>query len=407
MSRYATRADFRSRSPTPRTLVTFGIAVLLTLVLPAAASSQLPSQVTEPFFGLTTDGEKIPGLFEVRATGVSTQPVVDAAQAYLGALDEGQRSEVNFPLDSDEWRHWANFPQLAREGIPLRDLNEDQRAAALALLEAGLSARGFAQARDIMRVSGYVQELMNDPSIYGENLYFVNVFGAPSSTEPWGWQVDGYHLVVNYFVMGDQVVMTPAFWGIEPAVIEEGPLAGMAVLQPEQDDGLALMRSLSPEQQETARIDDAKTGNDIQAAAFQDNRQMEYTGIRADQLEAGQRELLIEVIGNYVRNLDEGHAEVEMDHVREHLDETYFAWIGGSGPDDVFYYRVHSPVVYIEFDHTIPVVLDAGSPPRPSRLHIHSLVRTPNGNDYGKDLLRQHYEETAADPNHSHGGPVD
>jgi hypothetical protein len=27
----------------------------------------------------------------------------------------------------------------------------------------------------------------------------------------------------------------------------------------------------------------------------------------------------------------------------------------------------------------------------PYREHVHSMVRTPNGNDYGKDLLRQHY----------------
>jgi hypothetical protein len=28
---------------------------------------------------------------------------------------------------------------------------------------------------------------------------------------------------------------------------------------------------------------------------------------------------------------------------------------------------------------------------RPTRRHIHVVVRTTNGNDYGKDLLRQHY----------------
>jgi hypothetical protein len=31
-----------------------------------------------------------------------------------------------------------------------------------------------------------------------------------------------------------------------------------------------------------------------------------------------------------------------------------------------------------------------------SQLHIHTIVRTPNGNDYGIDLLRLHYE-------HAHG----
>jgi hypothetical protein len=27
--------------------------------------------------------------------------------------------------------------------------------------------------------------------------------------------------------------------------------------------------------------------------------------------------------------------------------------------------------------------------------HIHVVVRTPNGNDYGKDLLRLHYQQSA------------
>ena len=33
----------------------------------------------------------------------------------------------------------------------------------------------------------------------------------------------------------------------------------------------------------------------------------------------------------------------------------------------------------------------AADPRAPNRQHIHVVVRTPNGNDYGKDLLRQHY----------------
>ncbi|MFW6199342.1 MAG: DUF3500 domain-containing protein, partial [Gemmatimonadota bacterium] len=379
------------------------LAMLDGILALSPAAAQLPSEVTEPFHGVTSDGELQEGLFPVRATGVTTEPVVEAARNLRSVLDSDQRRQATFSLDSDEWRHWANFPQLERRGVPLRQMTDAQREAALDLVRAGLSARGFRQARDIMEVAGYVQELMDDPDIYGEWLYYISLFGEPHSSEPWGWQIDGYHLVVNYFVMGDQVVMTPAFWGIEPADIDEGPLAGTEVLQEEEADGRALMRALTPEQRAQARIDDDKTGNDILATAFQDNRVMEYEGLRADRMSPEQREILLEVIGNYVNNLKEGHARLKMEQVREHLDETRFAWIGGFDEDDVFYYRVQSPVILIEFDHTVPVVLDPGDPPRPSRQHIHSVIRTPNGNDYGKDLLRQHYEEAENDPNHDHG----
>ena len=92
-------------------------------------------------------------------------------------------------------------------------------------------------------------------------------------------------------------------------------------------------------------------------------------------------------------NLRDGHARVQMGDVRRHLDDTHFAWIGGTEPDSVFYYRIHSPVILIEFDHQRPANLRhlANDPAPPNAEHIHTVVRTPNGNDYGKDLLRQHY----------------
>lgn len=102
--------------------------------------------------------------------------------------------------------------------------------------------------------------------------------------------------------------------------------------------------------------------------------------------------------------MEEGHAELRMQQIREHLDDTHFAWLGGTGPEALFYYRIQSPVVLIEFDHTIPIVLDGSEP---SRQHIHSIIRTPNGNDYGKDLLRRHYEQHADNPDHNHGDAAD
>jgi len=80
-----------------------------------------------------------------------------------------------------------------------------------------------------------------------------------------------------------------------------------------------------------------------------------------------------------------------LQEVDAHLDETWFAWTGGTTDADPFYYRIHSPVVLIEFDHQRPVGTTSINPPgRPTTAHIHVIVRTPNGNDYGKDLLRQH-----------------
>ena len=95
----------------------------------------------------------------------------------------------------------------------------------------------------------------------------------------------------------------------------------------------------------------------------------------------------------WVGNLRAPHAEVRLSQVEEHLDDTHFAWIGDTSEGGVFYYRIHSPVIMIEFDHMVPIGLRHLYPNGvPYRQHVHGTVRTPNGNDYGKDLLRQHYE---------------
>jgi hypothetical protein len=354
----------------------------------------------EPFVGVTTAGVATTGLFPIRSTGVTTGPVREAAERFLDALSAEERARTAFAVDADEWRLWNNVHRYARQGVNFREMTPPQRERGFDLMRAGLSARGFRQSRDIMRLNGYLAQVLNNFDEYGEDLYHLTVMGTPSATDPWGWQLDGHHLVINYFVMGDQVVMTPAFMGSEPVTVESGPYAGASVLQDEERAGLALMASLGASERAAAIIQSTKTGNNAVAQAFRDNLVLNYAGVRAADLSADQRELLLAVVESFVSHIDEGHARVRMDEVRAALDDTWFAWIGGTGPADVFYYRVHSPVILIEFDHQLPVALDG--PRVPGKAHIHTVVRTPNGNDYGKDLLRQHYEKHADDPAHGH-----
>ena len=105
-----------------------------------------------------------------------------------------------------------------------------------------------------------------------------------------------------------------------------------------------------------------------------------------------QKRSLLQLIGLYVNNMRDGHAKVKMSEVKTHIDSTYFAWVGGIDDEAVFYYRIHSPVVLIEFDHQSPVGIRTGDR-SPTRNHIHTMVRTPNGNDYGKDYLHQHLQK--------------
>jgi Protein of unknown function (DUF3500) len=219
--------------------------------------------------------------------------------------------------------------------------------------------------------------------------------GIPSSTEPWGWQIDGHHLVINYFVLGDQVVMTPVFLGGEPAVTTTGKHTGNQILQEEQNRGIGFYRMLSQAQRDQATLSRERRANDIKLHANSDNAVLAYDGVKASALSDSQPSALLDLIALYVGNMRDDQARVKMSDVRAHLAETHFAWVGGASDTSVFYYRIHGPVILIEFDHQRPVGTQTiNDPSRPTRAHIHVLVRTPNGNDYGKDLLSQHLART-------------
>src|ERR1043166_638385 len=349
--------------------------------------------LAEPFRGITADGTVEPGLFPIRSTGISTGPVRIAAERFLASLTPNQRDRAMFAIDDPEWRKWMNQHFYTRQGVSLKEMSDAQRKAAFGLLEAALSPRGFSLTRDIMRLNETLAELSNDHEFLGEWLYFLTVMGKPSVTEPWGFQLDGHHAIINYFVLGDQVVMTPLFVGSEPVIATSGKYKGIAILQKEQDQGLAMLLALDEGARARAVLRSDKGENYNLTEAFKDNVVLDYAGARAADLSAPRRQQLLDLIELYVGNMDQGDAQVKMDEVKRRLPRTHFAWIGGADAKSVYYYRVHSPVILIEFDHQRPANLSRFAKDRnaPTRQHIHCVVRTPNGNDYGKDFLRQHY----------------
>jgi len=356
--------------------------------------------IAEPFRGITADGRVVPRLFPIQRTGVSARPVQDAAEAFLASLGPEQRARALFSLDSDAWRRWSNIhPFVMRHGVSLDEMSPAQRERALALLRESLSAGGFQTARDVMRLNEFVRTITGSDVEYGEWLYWVSVMGTPSPDEPWGWQIDGHHLIVNCFVLGDQIVMTPMFMGSEPVVAEEGPYAGTRVFRTEEQQGLDLVRALTPEQRRRAILATQLPG-EVFTAAFRDNFELKYEGIRYGDLSSAQQRLLLDLLDTYVGRIRPGHAGLRLAEVRRHLADTCLAWMGGVEEDSSFYYRLHSPVVLVEFDHQRGIVFDNDGP---SRHHIHTVVRTPNGNDYGRDLLRQHharFDHSRADHQH-------
>ncbi len=347
----------------------------------------------EPFVGIVTSAGKMDSLFTIRSTGVTTKPIVEAGIKFVEALTPDQKKKTLHNVQDQEWQKWSNVDHgiFRRAGISLKEMNSEQKALAFALMEKSLSAKGLTLSRNIMKTDQTLNELNKGNIIYDEELYFFTVMGQPSYTEPWGWQIDGHHLVINYFIIGDQVVMTPTFMGAEPTVTTTGKYKGNTLFQDEQNLGLKLIQGLPTAQRNKAIISTVKKDVHNQTEAFKDNESIDYSGINAAELNAKNRKALINLIEQYVSNMSAGHAQIKMKEVLGHIDETYFTWIGKTSDDAVFYYRIQSPVILIEFDHQ-GIIAGPGHDREPTRNHIHTVVRTPNGNDYGKDLLRQHLE---------------
>jgi len=358
------------------------------------------AELARPFLGVTTDGTVRPRFGGGRpgpGSGPGTAAVAEAAQAFLAALTPEQRSRATFAFDADEWRMWINVHMNHfRHGLMLEDLGPAQREAALDIVRASLSGRGFHQARSIMRLNELLAEITGDHEAFGEWPYFVSIFGDPSGPAPWGWQIDGHHLCVNAVAVDGHLVTTPTFMGAEPRRVNLGPLAGISLFDPEESLGLDLIRSLDQAQRDRAVVypsihpdhipallQNAFDGRMV-AGAFHDNLVAPYQGVAGADLSDAQRKLLVSLAATYVGWTADAHAAGRLAEVEAHLDETWFSWYGGTDDTSPFYYRVHSPVLLVEFDHHPGVALDNEEP---SRHHVHTVVRTPNGGDYGTDLL--------------------
>src|SRR5262252_8921194 len=94
--------------------------------------------LAEPFKGITTNGAVENGLFSIRSTGVSTEPVRKATDAFLAALTGAQRQKTMFAVDDVEWRKWMNQSFYVRAGVSFLEMSPQQRERAFALLQASL-----------------------------------------------------------------------------------------------------------------------------------------------------------------------------------------------------------------------------------------------------------------------------
>ncbi|MFK0171504.1 DUF3500 domain-containing protein [Streptomyces sp. NPDC090306] len=318
-----------------------------------------------------------------------SEPARHALLAFLDSLPVRQVATVRFPMEHESRRHWMNGSRFyGRHGQCLEDLDHSRRALALSVVAASLGTEGYRQLVDVMRLNRTIGELRDELDVLNEWLYWFSVYGSPDRPgAPWGWQLDGHHLAVNCVVVDGRMTLTPSFLGAEPVVAEGGRYAGTRVFGPEEAAGAALFSALSEEQRARARIAEVMPP-DLFTGAYRDNLHLERAGLCLADMSRAQRESAYDLIDLYVDRAPRDQAAVRRADVRAHGALTSFAFVGDGGPGGAFYYRVHSPVVLIEFEHMASVMFEVDEP---WRNHVHTVVRTPNGGDYGVDLLRRHH----------------
>lgn len=359
--------------------------------------------LNEPYKGISVDGSVISNLYrlgeESEDLGAPTSQMVEAAQRVLDIATPEQKEALCKSIDAPEWRCWIN-PEIYifRNGVRLEEVSKELVTALHALMRASLSQAGYEKAVGCMNTNQFLGEVVNGKRVLNRDSYNFVIFGTPSEKEPWGWQLYGHHLDLNVFVVGKQMVVSPVFLGAEPNVIDAGPYKGTELFTDQELVGLKLMQSMDAAQQSRVRIFNELSGPEYPESrfhradqrhlggAFQDNRVIPYEGVKVTEFSASQQDLVRRLLVLSLSYLPEKALAVKMGEISHHWEDTYFCWIGGCQVGDAFYYKVHSPVVMAEFDHHSGVFLN-NKVPLP--FHIHTLVRTPNGNDYGKELLKQ------------------
>ena len=333
-----------------------------------------------------------------QADAVTDQCAI-AGAAYLAALDDDQREKAAHPFEIPERRDWAYVTgsKTRKQGLAIGDMTDHQRVLMHRLIRCGLSTQGYQKSAGIMHMDDLVREniatiITSGEIEIGKEYYWLAIFGDPKTEEPWGWQLEGHHLGLNFTSIDGSLAVTPAFMGADPAEVQSGPLAGWRLLGGEEERAYALIASLTDSQRRQAVI-----GDEIPRGLFtlpgRADALNKFSGLSVASMSGPQRQLLWLLIDEYVQNMEPSIADHMIgDLLQDGWDHLYFAWMGSTAYGGVMYYRIHGPSILIEFDHASTVLNPKLGP---NSNHIHTIMRVP-GRDFGEDLLQQHYLNSPA-----------
>lgn len=322
-----------------------------------------------------------------------SEAIVAASNLFVSGLDAEQRAKASFDFNDEERLNWHFIPR-ARAGVTLKELTPKQLRSARELLQTLFSAKGFQKTENVRDLENVLAVLEpNGPFVRDPDLYYLTVFGTPSMLGAWGIRYEGHHLAFNWtFIEGTGIASTPQFFGSNPAEVRGGEKQGTRVLAAEEDMGRQLLKSLN-EMQRSEAVLSGDAPRDIFSAAQKEITALEDVGISYEQLNLQQQEMLLAIIMEVASTQAEVVASERLRTIMaDGIDAVKFAWIGGFERGDAHYYRIQGASFLIEYDNTQN---DAN--------HVHLVWRDFDG-DFGRDLIRLHYDAVAVEhgPGHRH-----
>lgn len=307
----------------------------------------------------------------------AAQRIAEAAQRFLGGLDEAQRRQAMIAFESGNRLDWHYIPR-DRQGLPFSIMSRQQQDLAHALFATVLNERGV-QTIDSIRT--ILEDLLRQQQggRHDPGLYYVSIFGTPGRF-PWGWRLEGHHLSLNVTLpSAGEVRATPFFLGAQPETVHGGPHRGLRVLGPAEDLARQLMASLDDAQRRTAVIAE-RAFDDIVAGPGREHELARPSGLPLAEMGEPARHLVEALVDHFVGTLAPDLAAIQRRRVIEQeLARFHFSWAGALERGQPHYFRVHGPITLIEYDNT-----------QDHADHVHSVWHDLEA-DFGNDALAEHY----------------
>ena len=246
----------------------------------------------------------------------------------------------------------------------------------MGLLAAALSRRGFEKVQQIMEGDQVLKTSSKNSPMFGKDLFFISILGAPSEKDLWMLQFGGHHLALNLTIAGDRGILTPTLTAAQPAMYT---VDGKTVrpLGQENDKAFALLAALEDSQRDQAILNYKVA--DLVLGPGQDGKTIQPEGLKASSMTQRQQAMLLDLIGEWSGIVHESAGAARMAEIKAGLADTWFAWSGPAtvapGRNGTSYYRIQGPKLVIEYS---PQPL-GGDP----SMHIHTIYRDPT-NDYGR-----------------------